>query len=446
MNVLPDVPSDWTTATVARYCDVQLGKMLQNDPASEDDELKPYLRAINISKNGVDFAKHFEMWIRPSERERFRLIRGDILVSEGGDAGRTTTFDSDDEYYFQNAINRVRPNSSRRVVPEFLAYWFEYLKLSGFVEMVCNVATIQHFTAEKVKAAPLAFPDIDAQRHIARFLDRKTASIDALIVKKRALLERLAEKRQALITQAVTKGLDPAVPMKDSGIPWLGRIPAHWDALPLRRVVCRVATGRTPPTTQDDYFTDGDVNWYTPGDFADGAEELADAERKIAQDALNDGAGVLFPAGAVMLVAIGATLGKVAVTTAPASANQQINAILLEPGNDAHYLAYLLHGFRNEVRVMSNANTLGILNQNATKALPVLRPPPQEQQAIAARLIAQDRQHIAVVRAISRSIVLLQEQRSAWITAAVTGQLEIPADGSPARPDESLGKLATEVG
>lgn len=335
--------------------------------------------------------------------------------------------------------------SGAAVVPRFLFY---VLVSKGFIDAVDS----ESFGTKMPRAdwgtvghQPLPLPPLATQRRIARFLDAKTARIDALIAKKRALLERLAEKRQALITQAVTKGLDPNVPMKDSGINWLGQIPAHWDVLPLRRVAFRVATGRTPPTAEGDYFADGDVNWYTPGDFAEGAEELGDSERKIVHDAVNDGVGVLFPAGVVMLVTIGATLGKVAVAVAPASANQQINAILLERGNVAHYLAYLLHGFRNEVRVMSNANTLGILNQAATKALPILRPPSREQQAIADYLVARDRRHAAIVQKIHQSIVLLQEQRAALITAAITGQLEIPADGQRDRPDERLGTLAAEV-
>ena len=176
------------------------------------------------------------MWIRPQERIRFRLRKGDILVSEGGDAGRTAIFDAEGEYYFQNAINRVRPNYHGKIDPLFIYYWLTFLKATGYVEMVCNVATIPHFTAEKLKAAPLAFPLLDTQRRIARFLDEKTLRIDSLIEKKQELLDCLAEKRQALITRAVTKGLNPDAPMKPSGIDWLGNIPAHWAVLPLRRV------------------------------------------------------------------------------------------------------------------------------------------------------------------------------------------------------------------
>ena len=218
MNLFSQTPQKWTKASVGKYCDVQLGKMLQNDPSSERDELKPYLRAINIGKEGLDLSHDFSMWIRPQEAERFRLTRGDVLVSEGGDAGRAVTFDADGEYYFQNAINRVRPNHPATIAPEFIYYWFTFLKVAGYVEMICNVATIPHFTAEKVKAAPLVVPPLTTQRRIARFLDEKTARIDALIEKKRELLDRLAEKRQALITRAVTKGLNADAFLKHSDI------------------------------------------------------------------------------------------------------------------------------------------------------------------------------------------------------------------------------------
>ena len=246
MNLLEVVPNEWIKASIGKYCDVQLGKMLQSDPASEQDQLKRYLRAINIAKHGLDLSHEFSMWIKPQELERFRLQRGDILVSEGGDAGRTAAFDSDAEFYFQNAINRVRPLDSAKISPEFIYYWFTFLKVAGYVEMVCNVATIAHFTAEKVKAAPLALPPLKTQRRIAQFLDKETARIDGLIEKKRALLDRLAEKRQALITRAVTKGLNPDAPMKPSGIDWLGDIPAHWEVLPIKRCIAQIEQGWSP--------------------------------------------------------------------------------------------------------------------------------------------------------------------------------------------------------
>ena len=265
-------------------------------------------------------------------------------------------------------------------------------------------------------------PAIDTQRRIAAFLDEKLAQIDGLIARKQALLERLAEKRQAIITQAVTKGLNPDVLIKDSGIEWLGQIPAHWDALPLRRLADRVVTGRTPPAAAGDFFTDGDVPWYTPGDF-DGMF-LADAEKSLTTDAFSEGYAVQYPANSVLLVGIGATLGKVAVAPVTCSSNQQINAITAKAETDAIFLAYSLHAFRAEIRMSASGNTLPILNQDKTKAIIMTRPPYAEQAAIGAILCEQDRKIEVVVEMVMKSIALLVERRSALVTIAVTGQIQ----------------------
>ena len=265
-------------------------------------------------------------------------------------------------------------------------------------------------------------PPLDTQRQIARFLDEKTARIDGLIKKKRELLDRLAEKRQALITHAVTKGLNPDAPMKPSGIDWIGDIPAHWELLPLRRVTLRVATGRTPPSFNADYFTDGLLNWFTPGDFSTSIE-LHKSARKVTPEAIEDGVCTLFPAGTVFLVGIGATLGKVAVSTTIGSANQQINAILPDKNNDPYFMAYFLHGYRTEVRVTSNGSTLGILNQDGTKSLLIPVPPLTEQEEIASGVRGHESREAEVIQQIEESIGLLRVYRSALITAAVTGQI-----------------------
>jgi type I restriction enzyme, S subunit len=268
----------------------------------------------------------------------------------------------------------------------------------------------------------IPLPPLETQKRIAAFLDEKTARIDALIAKKQALLERLAEKRQAIITQAVTKGLNPAAPMKDSSIDWLGQIPAHWEALPLRRIADRVVTGRTPPSAAGDYFTDGEVPWFTPGDFE--GLLLSDAEKSLTWDAFSEGHAVLFSANSILLVGIGATLGKVAVAPMECSSNQQINAITVSQDATPVFLTYYLHAFRNEVRMSASGNTLPILNQDKTKSIMVTRPPLAEQVEIANSLRERDLEIERVATSIRRSIDLLRESRAALVTSAVTGQIE----------------------
>ncbi len=287
---------------------------------------------------------------------------------------------------------------------------------------IANGTTFVELTRDELAAVPVELPPIDTQRRIARILDEKTARIDELIAKKRELLDRLAEKRQTLITRAVTKGLNPEAPMKPSGIDWLGNIPAHWEILPLRRITLRVATGRTPPSTTVDYFTDGLVNWFTPGDFSTGIE-LKESNRKVTPQAIEDGVCTLFPTKTVFLIGIGATLGKVAVSTTKGSANQQINAILSDKNNDPYFIAYFLYGFRTEVRATSNSNTLGILNQDGTKTLLMPVPPLAEQEAIASEVRAYDSLEAKVIQEIKKSIGVLLVYRSVLITAAVTGKI-----------------------
>lgn len=426
MNLLDALPDSWIKASVSKYCDVRLGKMLQNDPSSDRDELKPYLRAINIAKTGLDLAHEFSMWITPAEKDRFRLAKGDILVSEGGDAGRTAVFDSDREYYFQNAINRVRPAATELIVPEFIYYWFTFLKAAGYVEMVCNVATIAHFTAEKVKAAPLALPPLETQRRIARFLDEKTAQIDGLIDKKRALLERLAEKRQALITRTVTKGLNSTAPMKPSGIDWLGDTPTHWEVLPVKRVA-KLESGHTPDKKIDAYWDDCEIPWVSLNDTAilRAADYISDTTYKINELGLANSSARLLPARAVVFTR-DATIGESAITTRPMAVSQHIIAWLCDEDRVIpEYLLFAIYGMRGELMRLTNGSTIGTIGLGDVKSIRMALPPVSEQTAIVAAIVdAKDRLD-EVVSLANQSVGHLIEYRAALITAAVTGKLEL---------------------
>lgn len=417
MNFSDTIPTEWPKASIGKYCEVQLGKMLQNEPTSEKDELKPYLRAINIAKNGLDLSHQFSMWIKPQESERFRLRLGDILVSEGGDAGRTCVFTSNDEYYFQNAINRVRPQRNEVICSEFIYYWFSFLKFSGYVEMVCNVATIAHFTAEKVKAAPLALPPLDTQRRIAAFLDEKTARIDGLIAKKRELLERLAEKRQALITQAVTKGLNPRVPMKPSGIDWLGDIPAHWEVKRLNSF-CEFQSGKAhePFIDQDGEFICVNARYISTNGLK---------EKRCTDN--------LTPArvGDILMVMSDLPNGRALARSFLVdennkyAVNQRVCRIRLRSGSP-EFFSFQLN--RNpQLMSYNDGKEQTHLSNSAFKLVQLLVPPEDEQRLIVKLLTEIVSSLEKAETSAVESIDLLTEYRSALITAAVTGQIDLPA-------------------
>jgi type I restriction enzyme S subunit len=225
---LGKIPTHWICTQIKYGYDITLGKMLQKNKSSSKDELKPYLKAQNIQPTGIDLSVIDNMWFSPDEKNKLLLKNNDVLISEGGDVGRSAIWQGQlVECYIQNAINRARAIKGNSTY--FLNYWMVYLKSADFINTLCNKATIAHYTAEKVEASPLLLPNSDEQLQISLFLEHETAKIDNLIDKQQQLIELLKEKRQAVISHAVTKGLNSDVPMKDSGVEWLGKVPEHWE-------------------------------------------------------------------------------------------------------------------------------------------------------------------------------------------------------------------------
>lgn len=225
---LKQIPKNWFSTQIKYAADITLGKMLTKEPKNDGYKLKPYLKAINIQPTGINVSKVEKMWFSPNELRTLRLQSGDVLVSEGGDVGRSAIWNDElEECYIQNAVNRVRPLSNS--VSKYLYYWFYFLKQSNYIDVLCNKATIAHYTAEKVEESPLFLPPTEEQINIVNFLDHVATKIDLLISKQEKLIELLKEKRQAVISHTVTKGLNPDAEMKGSGIEHLGEIPKHWS-------------------------------------------------------------------------------------------------------------------------------------------------------------------------------------------------------------------------
>jgi type I restriction enzyme S subunit len=143
------IPNEWKQGQLKRFYVVRLGKMLQPNPLNPNDKLVPYLRAANISWAGPDISDIKEMWASPDEIINNKLESDDLLISEGGDVGRSCLWNNEIQFcIFQNAINRVRSRQLNST--KFLYYLMQAVKNSGWIDIICNKATIAHFTAEKV--------------------------------------------------------------------------------------------------------------------------------------------------------------------------------------------------------------------------------------------------------------------------------------------------------
>ncbi|MBU5615699.1 restriction endonuclease subunit S [Psychrobacter sp. TAE2020] len=422
---LGEIPEHWISTQVKYGYTVVLGKMLQTTPKSNSDLLKPYLKAQNVQPSGIDLTNVGSMWFSADERKRLLLKEKDILVSEGGDVGRSAIWNNEiDECYIQNAINRVRPrhtNDSR-----FFYYWINYLKAADFISIICNKATIAHYTADKLQGSPLILPSALEQTQIANFLDYETAQIDTLIEKQKTLIQLLKEKRQAVISHAVTKGLNPDVPMKDSGVEWLGEVPEHWEVTKLKWKAS-TTSGGTPTTSKyEDYYEDGHIPWVRTTDLNNG--KLNETPIMITPKAVRDSACSLLPKNSVLLAMYGGagSIGKHSLLNFESTINQAVCGVLPSEAFVPDYL-HRFYEFYRPFWMIGAAGTRKDPNigQDNIKEAKTLIPPLNEQNQIADYLDKMQSHFDALTESAEKGIQLMQERRTALISAAVTGKINV---------------------
>lgn len=200
---LGQVPIHWAVSRVKFGYDIRLGKMLRPEALSHTDTLESYLRAANVQWENVDTNDVKEMWFSSWEKSLYALQPGDLVVCEGGDVGRAAIWDgSIQNCYIQNSIHRVRAKAG--FVDKFLYYWLYTLKDKGYIDLLCNKATIAHFTAEKFADIELIVPPYKEQTDIVSYLECETKKLDGLVITVQTAKERLREYRSALISSAVT--------------------------------------------------------------------------------------------------------------------------------------------------------------------------------------------------------------------------------------------------
>ena len=198
------IPTDWKLSRVGLHFSIILGKMLCNAPLNDTYTLEPYYCAADVHFDGVADGERKKMWFSPIEKDLYRVSVGDLLVVEGGaGAGGSAIVENQDSYtYIQNSIMIVR--SKGNADNRYLRYLLEFLVKQGYIDVVCNKATIPHFTKDKLSCVPFCLCPTGEQKEIADYLDAKCAEIDKLIAKKEQLVKELESYKKSLIYEVVT--------------------------------------------------------------------------------------------------------------------------------------------------------------------------------------------------------------------------------------------------
>ncbi|TAK18301.1 MAG: restriction endonuclease subunit S [Myxococcaceae bacterium] len=426
---LGQVPAHWEVTPIGHRYNVQLGKMLDTSKIS-GEHLAPYLRVFDVQWGAINTQDLPTMDFSGGDRVKFSLRAGDLLVNEGGSyPGRSAIWTGQlQECFYQKALHRLRAYRHHEDSSKFLYYLMAVAVDQGVFVAGGNEATIEHLPAERFRRYRFPFPRLSEQTAITSFLDRETAKIDALMAEQQRLIDLLKEKRQAVISYAVTKGLNPDAPMKPSGTEWLGDVPAHWAAMPLKRDLVFLTSGSRGWA---DYYADAGALFIRIANLTrDGIGlDLSDAQRVEVPDG-SEGSRTRVQTGDV-LFSITAFLGSVAVVPEDLDSAYVSQHVALARLRQAYlspvwvaYAALSIVG-KTWFDTQSYGGTKIQLSLDDVRDLPLPVPPLAEQLAITAHLDAETARLDALTAAAQSAIDLLRERRAALISAVVTGQIDV---------------------
>jgi type I restriction enzyme, S subunit len=381
------------------YGIVQAG---ENDPDGV-----PYIRPVDMTDHGgVPDASQL---LRTSPQiaqvyRRSEVLTGDIVISIGPSYGKTMLVTKElSGANLTQGTARVAVN--RQNFAPYVRWALRSSLASAWWDAAVGGATFRALNLEPLSETPIPNWPLSRQRAIAEFLDGETARIDALIAAKLRLVQ-LLDDRLRLVAYELTA--------------------SDGEVVSLRRIVRSVKTGTTPPAEELSRLDDGSVPWYSPGDVGNWLL-LEEPARTLKEDAILGGWVPQFPSGSTLLVGIGATAGKIAFLDHPASGNQQITCLVPDPSVLPRFLSWQLLARRDEIRATAPFTTLPIINNEFIRSLAMVVPPVADQVERVGRLDQEASRVQRLVAQMKRQVALLHERRLALITAAVTGNLDIPA-------------------
>jgi type I restriction enzyme, S subunit len=432
-GLLASVPAEWRRVPLKTISDFAVSNV---DKHSFDGELPVRLcNYADVYKNDrvspdMDLMK---ATATPQEIERFRLEIGDVIITNDSESWSDIAVpayieDTAEDFVCGYHLALIRPRTDV-LDGRLLFRCMQSRPVALQLELEATGVTRYGLPKAAIDLAVLPLPPLSTQRLIADCLDRETARIDGLIAEKERMLALLEEKRAALISRVVTRGLDPYASLKPSGQEWLGEIPVHWEIQPIKYLAA-VGNGSTPSVENADYWDDDGYPWLNSSVV--NVLPVQNASRFVTEPALRDChlPKVQPPAVLVGITGQGKTRGMASVLAIEATINQHLAFIKPRTQElNTDYLCYLLgHAdafLRSDNDVARSTNGAITCDQLANMKIAV--PPGNEQIDIRTRI----RQSLDVSKPllsdIQISLDLLTERRSAHITAAVTGQIPLGA-------------------
>jgi restriction endonuclease S subunit len=413
---LGSIPEEWKKVSLKYLFYIQKGRKPSIEYEEYQDGLLPYL-SMDVLRGKNDFP----VYTSPLEDKTLVLAsEEDILILwDGSKAGEFVPGT-------KGALSSTMARMSlinQAVDQTFLMY---YLKNSeSYIQNNTIGMGIPHVDGDVLRNLPIFLPSLPEQKQIARFIDHQTGLIDAVIAKKETLIKKLKEQRQATINEAVTKGLNPNTPLKDSGIPWLGEIPEHWEVVRLKYLLSdKLKYGANEAATESN---PNDPRYIRITDFGNDGELRDNTFRSLPYDQAEE---YFLKEGDILFARSGATVGKTfqfknysgkacyAGYLIKASVNKKVSS-------DYLYLftkSGLYENWKNSIFIQA---TIQNISADKYNGLEITVPPKEEQQEITKFILERTRLIDRSICVIQTQIDKLREYRQSLISEAVTGKIDV---------------------
>ena len=434
---LGNIPKDWSVKRLKWSVDGCFNGVWGDEPDGIDDVVCLRVADFNRDNYTISTEALTLRAIEAKQLESRKLKRGDLLIEKSGGGekqlvGCVVYFDHEFDAVCSNFVARMPVAEGH--LPRYWAYVHAGLYAGKLNYPAIKQTTgIQNLDAALYLDTLAAYPPLAEQQQIAAFLDWKTDQIDALIAKKQALLQKLKEKRLAVITQAVTKGLNPDAPMRDSGIAWLGKVPAHWGVKRLK-FVAHVGNGSTPNREDSAYWDGGTYPWLNSSVV--NQEQVTNADQFVTPLALSEChlPRISPPAVLVGITGQGKTRGMATTLLFEATINQHLAYV--KPDEAKASVGFLRRVFdmayaHLRIESENGGSTKGAITCEQIAELPIPVPPLDEQVVISERIDMALAKLARMSDNAKSAITRLTEYRSALITAATTGKIDVRSWQAP---------------
>lgn len=427
---LGEVPEHWDVLALKRIVQIPITDGPHETPELQDSGV-PFVSAEAIQNGKIQFGSIRGFISTEANKifsRKYSPKRGDIyLVKSGATTGRIAMVETDELFNIWSPLAAIRSNPDS-VLPEFLFLALQSDYFQRQIQLFWNYGTQQNIGMGVIGNLTIYLPKLEEQQTIVAFLEDTTTKLDELIAQKQRLIELLKEKRQALITQAVTKGLNPNVKMKDSGVPWLGQIPEHWDVLALKRVVSIPITDGPHETPE---LQDSGVPFVSAEAIQNGKIKFDSIRGFISEEANEIFSRKYSPMkGDIYMVKSGATTGRVAMVETNELFNIWSPLAAIRCNSDlvlAEFMLLALQSdyFQRQIQLFWNYGTQQNIGMGVIGNLRLILPPLKEQKEAITKVVESNNKIVDLEAQVEGSIQGLQNYRQSVISAAVTGKIDL---------------------